>query len=103
MSTKLAHAAPVVIVATIAAALSISIATANPAGAEPRQIPVYTNGYAQHAGWQLAITDPNRIYVGEVIKIPKSSKTYVVKRGDTLSLIAKKYGVSLMALEAANR
>ena len=81
---------------------------ANPAGAEPRQIPVYTsnqtlNGYAQHAGWQIAITDPNRIYPGEVIKIPKSSKTYVVKRGDTLSLIAKKYGVSLVALEAANR
>jgi len=108
MSTKLTHAAPVVIVATIAAALSISIATANPAGAEPRQISVYTshqtlNGYAQHAGWQLAITDPNKIYPGEVIKIPKSSKTYVVKRGDTLSLIAKKYGVSLVALEAANR
>ena len=108
MSTKLAHAAPAVIVTTIAAALSISIATANPAGAEPRQIPVYTshqtlNGYAQHAGWQLAITDPNRIYPGEVIKIPKSSKTYVVKRGDTLSGIAKKYGVSLLALEVANR
>lgn len=96
------------IVATIAAALSISIATTNPAGAEPRQIPVYPshqmpNGYAQHAGWQLAITDPNRIYPGEVIKIPKSSKTYVVKRGDTLSGIAKKYGVNLVALEAANR
>jgi LysM repeat protein len=90
MSTKIAHAAPVVIVATIAAALSISIATANPAG-------------AQQAGWQLAMTNPNLIYPGEVIKIPKSSKTYVVKRGDTLSLIAKKYGVSLVALEAANR
>jgi|SRR5690349_12745268 nucleoid-associated protein YgaU len=108
MSTKLAHAAPAVIVTTIAAALSISIATANPAGAEPRQIPVYTshqilNGYAPHAGWQLAIANPNRIYPGEVIKIPKSSKTYVVKRGDTLSGIAKKYGVSLLALEVANR
>ena len=108
MSTKIAHAAPVVIVATIAAALSISIATANPAGAEPRQIPVYTSqqtldGYAQQAGWQLALTNPNLIYPGEVIKIPNSSKTYVVKRGDTLSGIAKKYGVSLLALEVANR
>jgi nucleoid-associated protein YgaU len=112
MSTKLAHAAPVVIVATIAAALSISIATANPAGAEPHQIPVYTshqtlNGYADvrfdHAGWPRAITDPNKIYPGQVIKIPKSSQTYVVKRGDTFSGIAKKLGVSLAALEAANR
>ena len=102
MSTKIAHAAPVVIVATIAAALSISIATANPAGAEPRQISVYTSHQTLN-GWQLAITNPNTIYPGEVIKIPKSSKTYVVKRGDTLSLIAKKYGVSLVALEAANR
>lgn len=108
MSTKLAHAAPLVIVATIAAALSVSIATANPTGAEPHQIPVYTshqtlNGYAHHAGWRHAITDPNKIFPGQVIKIPKSSKTYVVQRGDTLSGIAKKFGVSLAALEAANR
>ena len=109
MSTKLA--APVVIVATIGAALSISIATASPTGAEPRQIPVYTshqmlNGYADarfdHAGWQRAITNPNKIYPGQVINIPKHN-TYVVKRGDTLSGIAKKFGVSLAALEAANR
>jgi len=101
MSTKLAHAAPVVIVATIAAALSSSIATANPTGAEPHQIPVYTshqtlNGYAD------AITNPNKIFAGQVINIPKD-KTYVVKKGDTLSGIAKKFGTSLAALEAANR
>ena len=112
MSTKWAHAAPVVIVATIAAALSPSIATANTTGAEPHQIPVYTshqtlNGYADarfhHVGWHRAVTDPNKIFVGQVIHIPKSSKTYVVQRGDTLSGIAKKFGVSLAALEAANR
>ena len=111
MSTKLAHAAPLVIVATIAAALSITIATANPTAAQPDQIPAYTshqplNGYADarfhHAGSHRAITDPNKIFVGQVIKIPKQSKTYVVQRGDTLSGIAKKYGVSLAALEAAN-
>ncbi len=101
MSTKLAHAAPVVIVATIASALSISIAAASPAGAEPHQVPVYTSDH--NAGWPRAITDPNKIYPGQVIKIPKSSKPYVVKRGDTLSGIAKKFGVSLAALEAANR
>ena len=101
MSTKLAHAAPVVIVATIGAVLSLTIATANPAGAEPHQIPVYTSHH--HAGWHRAITDPNKIFAGQVINIPKSSKTYVVQRGDTLSGIAKKFGVSLAALEAANR
>ena len=111
MSTKLAHAAPVVIVATIAAALSTSIATANPTSAEPHQIPVYTshqtlNGYADarfdHAGWARAITNTNKIYPGQVINIRKD-KTYVVKKGDTLSGIAKKFGVSLAAMEAANR
>ena len=111
MSTKLAHAAPVMIVATIAAALSISIATANPTSAEPHQILVYTshqtlNGYAHarfdHAGWQRAITNPNKIYPGQVINIPKHN-TYVVQKGDTLSTIAKKFGTSLAALEAANR
>jgi LysM repeat protein len=111
MSTKLAHAAPVVTAATIAAALSISIATANPTGAQPHQIPVYTshqtlNGYADtrfhHPGWHRAITNPNKIYTGQAVNIPKHD-TYVVRRGDTLSGIAKKFGVSLAALEAANR
>src|SRR5262245_30196393 len=111
MSRKPAYGT-VAILATITAALSISIATANPAGAEPHQSPVYTShqtlsGYADarfdHAGWDRAVTDPNKIFPGEVIKIPKSSKTYVVQRGDTLSAIAKKLGVSLAALEAANR
>jgi LysM repeat protein len=95
MSTKLAHAAPlVVIVATFAAALSISIATASPTGAEPHQIPVYTS--------HQKITDPNKIFPGQVITIPKSTNTYVIRRGDTLSGIAKKFGISLAALEAAN-
>jgi LysM repeat protein len=100
MSTKLAHA-PVVIVATIAAALSISIATASPTGAEPYQIPVYTSHQTLN-GYPDAITNPNKIYPGQVINIPKHN-TYVVKKGDTLSGIAKKFGVSLAALEAANR
>jgi LysM repeat protein len=111
MSTKLAHAAPLVIVATIAVALSISIATASPTGAEPHQIPVYTshqtlNGYPDarihHAGFHRAIVDPNKIYAGQAINIPKH-KTYVVQRGDTLSGIAKKFGTSVAALQAANR
>ena len=95
MSTKLAHAAPVVIVATIGAALSISIATASPTGAEPHQIPVYTSH-------PQMISNPNKIFPGQVVHIPKHPN-YVVKKGDTLSGIAKKFGVSLAALEAANR
>ncbi len=100
MSTKPAHTAALVIVAAIAAALGIAVATATPTGAEPHQIPVYTshqtlNGYR-------AITDPNKIFPGQVINIPKVAKTYVVRRGDTLFGIAKKFGISLAALEAAN-
>ena len=95
MSTKSAYAAPVAILATIAAALSLSIATANPAGAEPHHTRVYT-AHAQ------VISNPNKIFPGQVVNIPKSSKAYVVKRGDTLSGIAKKFGIGLAALEAAN-
>ena len=98
MSTKLAHAAPlVVIVATIGAALCISIATASPTGAAPHQIPVYTSHHHPQR-----ISNPNKIFPGQVVNIPKSSKTYVVQKGDTLSGIAKKFGVSLAALEATN-
>ncbi len=103
MSKRPAPVATLAILATIAAALSISIATANPTGAEPHQIPVYTSHQTHHAGWHGAITDPNKIFAGQVINIPKSTKTYVVRRGDTLSGIAKKFGISLAALEAANR
>ena len=68
------------------------------------------------------IKDPNKIYVGQVIKIPLPSasgstttakatttttasgtgKTYTVKAGDTLAAIAGKFNVTLTALEQAN-
>ena len=56
----------------------------------------------------------NTIYVGQTLKIPSSSKTaavkatatssttYKVAKGDTLWSIAKKYGVSVSALQKAN-
>ncbi|MED4841532.1 GH25 family lysozyme [Weizmannia sp. CD-2023] len=54
--------------------------------------------------------DPKRLQVGQVINLPvvdktatvKKSTTYTVKKGDTLSEIAVKFGVSLSALQKAN-
>jgi LysM repeat protein len=60
------------------------------------------------------ITNPNFIYVGQRLVIPGASgapaapttpvagTTYVVQSGDSLSKIARKFGVSLSALAAAN-
>lgn len=59
--------------------------------------------------------DPRRLRVGQSIRIPKSipkstpstrsrtnGKTYLVKRGDTLTRIARQNGVSIRALKRAN-
>ena len=54
------------------------------------------------------ITDPNLIFPGDVLCIPRkppvcpSGNLYVVKSGDTMFLIAQRFGVSLSALIAAN-
>ncbi|MDO4542026.1 MAG: SafA/ExsA family spore coat assembly protein [Bacillota bacterium] len=52
------------------------------------------------------IKDPNKIYPGNKINIPLPAKDgmsyYVVQPGDTMWLIAKKFGVSLDALLRAN-
>jgi lipoprotein YgeR len=55
------------------------------------------------------ITDPTRVRVGTVIRIPTEGETeeswitYVVRRGDTLYSLSKRFGVSLGALLKANR
>lgn len=58
------------------------------------------------------ITDPNRILVGQLIRLggeavvdvgAPSPGTYRVRAGDTLASIARRYGISLSALRAANR
>lgn len=52
------------------------------------------------------IKDPNKISPGDIVFIPKvhvpPSKEYIVQTGDTLFKIAKKFGVTLDALIAAN-
>ena len=60
------------------------------------------------------IKDPNKIYVGQVIKIPiptqqnstsaipKEQVYHTVQRGETLSGIAKKYGTNYLRLAALN-
>ncbi|MEG1821862.1 MAG: SafA/ExsA family spore coat assembly protein [Clostridiales bacterium] len=52
------------------------------------------------------IKDPNKIYPGNKINIPLQShggaRYYVVQPGDTMWLIAKKFGISLDALLRAN-
>lgn len=50
------------------------------------------------------ISNPNKINVGQVIKIPSSNNKqyYTVKSGDTLSGIASKYGTSVSQLVSWN-
>lgn len=55
------------------------------------------------------IANPNRVYVGQRLVIPgrttspaPSGQTYTVRRGDTLSAIALRYGVSAWSLAQVN-
>jgi LysM repeat protein len=50
------------------------------------------------------IYDANRIYAGQslCVKISNPTITYTVQRGDTLSRIARNYGVTLTALAQVN-
>lgn len=51
------------------------------------------------------IANPNLIYVGQVLKINEQAqeKTYIVKSGDTLSGIAKKFNTTYQLIAAKNR
>jgi LysM repeat protein len=53
------------------------------------------------------IGNPNRIYDGQVLKVSVGAGTapsvYTVKWGDTLSAIARRFGVSPWAIAEANR
>lgn len=50
------------------------------------------------------ISNPNVIYVGQAITVPGAtgSSTYTVQRGDTLRIIANKFGTTVDALLALN-
>ncbi len=48
------------------------------------------------------IYNPNLIYAGQVINLPAGLSTYVVQRGDTLKIIAARFGTSLESLLALN-
>lgn len=56
------------------------------------------------------IADPNRVFAGQVLTIPGSSspaasaapRVHVVRSGDTLSAIARRYGVSVASIARAN-
>ncbi|HSB00964.1 MAG TPA: LysM peptidoglycan-binding domain-containing protein [Anaerolineales bacterium] len=49
------------------------------------------------------ITNPNIIYVGQAIAVPGAgSSTYVVQRGDTLRIIANKFGTTVDTLLMLN-
>ena len=53
------------------------------------------------------IKNPNKIYVGQVIKIPSSNEektnTYIVEKDDTLINIAKKYNINWKDLYEKNK
>ena len=64
----------------------------------------YGTTYQEIAGLN-GIANPNKIYVGQVLKIKTNgttTKTYTVKSGDTLSKIAKKYGTTYQKLAEIN-
>ena len=66
----------------------------------------YGMSYQELADYNY-IKDPNKIYPGQIIKIPDNIQikptTYVVKKGDTLIKIAKKYGINWKVLYDKNK
>ncbi len=51
----------------------------------------------------LKVVPPNRVPVRPASTLPKETTSYTIKKGDVLSIIAKRYGVSLASLMALNQ
>ena len=67
----------------------------------------YNTTYQELASYNN-ISNPNKIYPGEIIKVPNlvsniNPTTYVVKKGDTLSSIASKYNTTWQKLYNKNK
>ena len=48
------------------------------------------------------ITNPNLIYVGQAITIPAGAASYIVQKGDTLRIIAGRFGTTVDNLLSLN-
>jgi murein DD-endopeptidase MepM/ murein hydrolase activator NlpD len=48
------------------------------------------------------INNPNKITIGDKLRIPSSMKKYIVKKGDTLTKIAETYNISIENLTSTN-
>lgn len=48
------------------------------------------------------ITNPNLLYIGQILKVPAPITEYIVQQGDTLSVIARRYNVTVNDIALAN-
>lgn len=66
----------------------------------------YNTTYQKLAAYN-SISNPDKIYPGQIIKIPNTKEifptTYVVKKGDSLSLIASKFNTTWQILYEKNK
>ena len=54
------------------------------------------------AGQRLRVAPPGKSKAGERAPAGEAARTHLVRRGDTLTGLAKRYGVSVRAIRAAN-
>ena len=69
-------------------------------GVIAKKYDINTSTLAAHNG----IANPNRVKIGQKLTIPSKTKTltYTIRKGDTLSTIAKKHQTTAAAIAKAN-